>query len=256
MQRHLNKKPVLGVLGGMGPLATLYFYELLISHTQAVKDADHLDVIISGRASTPDRTAYILNNKLANPVEVIARDLASLINYGATCIAIPCNTSHYFYEELRKISSVPILNMVEDTVAMLSQRYKHIGVLATDGTVQAGLYQKACKHLDMECSVPKVQNQKKLMQIIYDQIKQGKKADLKSFLRITEDLVRQGCERIILGCTELSLIKRDEKLDDFFLDSMEVLAYYSIVACNKVPVGFSEEFYLLAADLKKQIKYA
>jgi len=250
----LNKKPVLGVLGGMGPLATLYFYELLIKHTQAVKDEDHLDVIISGRASTPDRTAYILDNKQTNPLEVLTRDLANLIDYGATCIAIPCNTSHFFYDELRKISTVPILNMVEDTVGMLSQRYKHIGVLATDGTVQSKLYQKACERLGIECSVPEKENQKKLMQIIYDQIKQGKKTDLKSFFRITEELARRGCERVILGCTELSLIKRDEKLDDFFLDSMEVLAYHSIIACGRVPVGFSEEFYLLAADFER--KYA
>ena len=106
----------LGILGGLGPMATVYFYDMLVRHTKAACDQDYLDVIINSRASTPDRTSYILGQSKENPFDIMARDAQRLVTFGADVLAIPCNTAHYFYDRLNETISVPILNMVEETV--------------------------------------------------------------------------------------------------------------------------------------------
>ena len=108
--------PVLGVLGGIGPMSTVYFYEMITAHTLAEKDQDHLDIVISSRATTPDRSAYILGESNDDPFSVMERDAEMLVRYGATVLAIPCNTAHYFYDRLQRSLPVPVLNMIQLTV--------------------------------------------------------------------------------------------------------------------------------------------
>ena len=95
-----QQHPVLGILGGLGPMSTVYFYQMLTEHTPAQCDQDHLDIVISSRATTPDRTAYILGESEDDPFAQMERDAEMLVQYGATLLAIPCNTAHYFYDRL------------------------------------------------------------------------------------------------------------------------------------------------------------
>ena len=129
----MNKTPrVLGILGGLGPMASVYFYELLTKHTKAARDQDHIDVIINSRATTPDRTAYILGQSTENPFDIMEADAHRLVTFGAEVLAIPCNTAHYFYDKLEQTAGVPILNMVEQTVLHVKQRgVKKPALLAT-----------------------------------------------------------------------------------------------------------------------------
>lgn len=233
------RHPVVGILGGLGPMAGVYFYQMLIEHTPANRDQDHLDVVLSGRASTPDRTAYILNQSREDPFTIMEQDAQNLVRYGATMIAIPCNTAHYFYDRLARSLTVPVLNMVELTVAQAkAQGCTRLGILATSGTVASHTYQRACRAAGLDYALPDEKDQEALMEIIYGQIKPGRKVDLDAFHRIAQGLQDQGCQRAVLGCTELSLIKRDYGLDDFFIDSSEVLARETIRACGKEPIGF------------------
>ena len=230
----MEKTKLLGVLGGLGPMATVYFYELLTALTDAKSDQEHIDMVISSRATTPDRTAFILGESKINPIDDMIEDAKKLVAFGAEIIAIPCNTAHYFYDQLAAAVNVPILNIVEESVACLkNDGVRRFGLLATDGTVQSGTYQKYCKAHDITCVIPDKNFQKMVMTIIYDQIKQGKRADMQSFERIEDHMRSLGCERLILGCTELSLIKRDEGLSDYFTDSLECLALATIRACGK-----------------------
>lgn len=232
---------VLGILGGLGPMATVYFYELLTRHTQAARDQDHIDVIINSRATTPDRTAYILGESAENPFDIMAADAARLVTFGADILAIPCNTAHYFYDRLNETIAIPILNMVEETVLSAKRSgCRKLGVLATTGTVQTGTYQRMCAAHGLACAVPDAAAQQCVMDVIYGDVKQGKRVDLNAFLRAAGSLRAQGCDRVVLGCTELSLVKRDEHLDAFYLDSMEVLAKSAILAFGKTPVGLDE----------------
>lgn len=234
-----QQHPVLGILGGLGPMSTVYFYQMLTEHTPAQCDQDHLDIVISSRATTPDRTAYILGESEDDPFAQMERDAEMLVQYGATLLAIPCNTAHYFYDRLARSLPVPILNMVRLTVQHAKANgCTRLGILATSGTVNSNTYQRMCRAENIDFAIPCKQNQQHLMDIIYGQIKQGKPVDLTLFHQIADELRAAGCEYAVLGCTELSLIKRDYGLDSFFIDSTEVLAKETLLACGKSPIGF------------------
>lgn len=239
----MSKTPrVLGILGGLGPMASVYFYELLTRHTKASCDQDHIDVIINSRATTPDRTAYILGQSTENPFDIMEADAHRLVTFGADVLAIPCNTAHYFYDMLNETITVPILNMVEETVLEAKRRgCRKVGVLATTGTIYTGTYARLCEKHGLACAVPDERHQKLVMDIIYNDVKGSRPVDMDKFTAVADSLRAQGCTRLILGCTELSIVKRDEKLDAFYIDSMEVLAKNAILAFGRTPIGFEEE---------------
>lgn len=235
------KKPVLGILGGLGPAATCYLYQMLTDHTPARRDQDHLDIVISSRASTPDRTAFITGESADDPFEVMERDGEMLVKYGATILAIPCNTAHYFYDRLAAALPVPVLNMPRLTVAdAKAAGCQKLGILATDGTLLSGTYQLMCRQAGLEWAEPSPEHQRAIMAVIYEQIKQGKRADMRMFAAAADDLKAQGCGMAVLGCTELSLVKRDEHLNPaFYLDSTEVLCRHTLLACGIEPLPFA-----------------
>ena len=112
---------LLGILGGLGPMSTFHFCQMLTEHTPASSDADHVDMIISSRASTPDRTAFILGKSNCDPLPVMIEEAKRLENAGAELLVIPCNTAHYFYEGLQKECRVPIINIIYETVSLLKK---------------------------------------------------------------------------------------------------------------------------------------
>ena len=173
---------MLGILGGLGPAASCYLYQMLIDHTPASCDQDHIDIVISSRASTPDRTAFIMGKSKDDPFAVMEQDGFSLVHYGATVLAIPCNTAHYFYDRLAEALPVPVLNMPRLTVAdAKAAGCTKLGILATDGTLAAETYQIACRAQGIDWAVPSPEHQQEVMSVIYDDIKQGKRADIVLF---------------------------------------------------------------------------
>jgi aspartate racemase len=240
----MEKKPLLGVLGGLGPMSTFYFCELLTSHTLVRRDSDHIDMIISSRASTPDRTAFILGKSADDPLPVMRQEAARLVSAGADLIVIPCNTAHYFYQGLAAHVAVPMLNIIEETVLHLKRRgVTTMGLLATEGTVRSGAYEKICRAHGLTCLVPTESQQAAISSLIYDDIKQNRPTDTKRLLEIARHLRARGCEQIVLGCTELSLLKPMLPRGEGFVDSLEVLAYRTILACRKTPIGFDPSFF-------------
>lgn len=227
---------VLGVLGGMGPLATQLFYRQIIERTEASCDQDHVDMILFNHASMPDRTTAILTGHTEELFAALAEDAKRLEKTGATAIAIPCNTSHYFADRLQGEVSIPIINMIRETakhIAKLEKPVKCVGILATDGTINSGLYQKACEEQGIKPIVPSPKNQALVMKIIYEGIKGGKPIDYNDFITIEGELSANGCQAAILACTELSCFKEIYRLPDYYIDAMEVLADRSIEACGK-----------------------
>ena len=232
----MQQKPCVGVLGGMGPMSTVYYYELLTRYTPAGCDQEHLDVLISSHAATPDRTAYILGEIQADPCPVMLADAQKLVTAGATLLTITCNTAHYFYDRLQSQLPIPILHMlrcaVQDAKAAGCTR---LGILATTGTMRTGIYQAVCDAEGIECVLPSPEDQEGLMEIIYGQIKNGREPDLAHFNRIADTLRAQGCQKAVLGCTELALINRDYHLDGFFIDTIDSLARHTVRACGLTP---------------------
>lgn len=223
----------LGVIGGVGPLSTAYFMEVLINSTDAQVDQDHIDMIVLNHAKIPDRTAYILDNSMPNPVPYMIDDAKNLESYGAEIIVTPCNTAHYFYKELSDAVSVKFINMIDETALFLQEQgVKTAGVLATNGTITTELFQDALLKVGITPIIPSEINQQSVMDIIYDNIKASKPVELEKFRTIVNELRLNGCEKVILGCTELSVLKREYSLTNFYVDSLEVLVNKSIIACG------------------------
>ena len=229
-----GQKPRLGILGGMGPQATQIFYQRILDRTDAERDQEHLPTLILSDTEMPDRTAAILSGKGEQVCRRLLEDALLLERNGCTAIAIPCNTSHFFVDTLQEQLNVPIINMVQETCRVLAARgCRRVGILATDGTVQTGTYQKACATLGMEAVAPDEDTQKLVMSIIYDEIKKGEKGSREKFAAIDRALRAMDCDAAILGCTELSVYRVYHGLPDFYVDALEVLVEQSILTCGK-----------------------
>ena len=226
-------KGKLGVLGGMGPQATAIFYQRLIDHTLAAADQEHLPTLILSDSQIPDRTAALLSGDTQAVEERLLADAKVLENWGATAIAVPCNTSHAFLPGLQGKISVPIVNMIQETAAALrSSGAKRVGILATDGTLSMGLYHAALKRVGIEPVSPSPETQKLVMDLIYNQIKKGERGKGATLVAIDAALHGLDCDRAVLACTELSVCKDWHHLPDFYLDAMDVLADKCITMCG------------------------
>ena len=227
---------ILGIIGGMGPMATQLLYKNIIENTDASCDQEHIDMIILNHATIPDRTKAIKSKNTYEVFDCLLKDAKMLEKNGADAIAIPCNTSHYFWEELQKKIDIPIINMIYETVNYIktkSPKIKKIGLLATDGTVYTKIYNKECEKVGIECILPDDETQKIVMDIIYNQIKKGEKGNLEDFSKIDIYLKKSGCEAAILACTELSCFRENHELADFYVDALDVLCKKSITMCGK-----------------------
>jgi aspartate racemase len=223
----------LGVIGGLGPIATVAFLEKIILMTDATSDQEHMDMIIYNSPSIPDRTSFILGRSTENPVIPMIMTGGRLVEQGVDCIAIPCITAHYFYKELSEAIGCPVINMIRQTAANLKDcDVGTTGIAATDGTLAGRLFQKELDAQGIRSIVPSEKMQRHLMEIIYDNIKAGLAPDMDKFAQISAELRRNGAETIILGCTELSLIKRDGEIGPGYLDVLDVLAQSSVLACR------------------------
>lgn len=229
----MDKQAKLGVLGGMGPQASQTFYQFVLDRTDASKDQEHVPTLILSDTGMPDRTAAILSGNTA-PLYSRMLDGARLLEKcGCTVLAIPCNTSHYLVDRLQGEIGIPILHMIRETAKLLAaQGKKRPGVLATDGTIRTGLYQKEFAALGLEAAVPDPDTQKLVMSIIYDEIKQGEKGSREKFARIDKAIRRLGCDCAVLACTELSVFATWHPLPPFYIDAMMVLAERAIAACG------------------------
>lgn len=225
----------LGVIGGLGPMASAYFLQLLTQMSDAQTDQEHMEILMYSKPAIPDRTKYIIGESEENPAPDMIMAGKKLKEMGADILAIPCITAHYFHKELEDEIGLPIIHAVEETVSCLEEKQlTQAGILATDGTIRSGLFQKALEQRGIRPVLPDAESQKKVMEIIYQQIKTGKSVDLESFYGISEEMSGQGAQVILLACTELSLIKRDHDLPTGYLDVMEVLARKAVQSCNRV----------------------
>ncbi|GAB6106395.1 cysteate racemase [Fusibacter bizertensis] len=226
----------LGVIGGMGPLATSMFYERIIERTLANCDQEHLNMIIFNHATMPDRTKAILSGEHQMFLEQMKSDLNAMETLGVSYIAIPCNTSHYFMEQIKAMTYLKVIDMVEETALAIRQRFgvgARVGILATHGTIFSGTYEKACTANDLIYIKPNPKMQDQVMKVIYD-IKADCFADVHEFESIVMSMVNDyQCDAVILACTELSIIQLGKVASSFCVDAMDVLVEKSIVYAGK-----------------------
>lgn len=223
----------LGIIGGLGPMATVYFLQLVTQMNNAKTDQEHIEILLHSKPQIPDRTRYILGQSTENPMPQMIQVGKELAKQGAELIAIPCITAHYFQKKLAEYIGIPIINAIEETSFYLENaNISKVGIMATDGTIESGLFQKSLDEKNIRFIFPDSEKQRQVMHIIYENIKAGKSVDMFLFQDIAMQLFDSGAQAVLLACTELSLVKRDYPLGAGFLDVMEILARRAVLTCG------------------------
>jgi aspartate racemase len=230
---------IIGVLGGMGPEATLSLFEKIIANTPATRDQEHLRVLIDSNPKIPDRTPAILGQG-ESPVPAMVESGRALERAGADFIVIPCVSAHFFLDEIRAHLTVPILSLF-DAVAEELERQQPVpgtvGFLATTGTLHGGKFRERLRGSGIETLVPDLDDQKRVMSVIY-RVKAASpgsgRDEMRSELRsVVGALVARGAQGIVAGCTEVPLVLGPEDVPVPFFDSLLILARAAIVRAGR-----------------------
>jgi len=226
---HTVKIPLLGVLGGMGPLAAADFLAKLVAETPAARDQEHIPYVAYGVPQIPERPAAILHNG-ESPLPHMLRGIATLKQAGATTIAIACNTAHYWYDDLVHQGGLPILHIADAVCDMLAERgitAGNIGLLGTDGTVHAGFFQQrfAARGLGCLLNTREDQDQLVLPAIACVKLNQLQRAHELAVQGVTR-LRDAGARAVVLACTEtpVAIDYADSPVSDDCIDATRALA--------------------------------
>lgn len=222
----------LGIFGGMGPEATADLYQQILQLVPAKKDQQHIPTIIYSNPKVPDRMAAIRNGG-TEILPYLQFSVRKLEQSGASFIAIPCNTVHYFYDDMVNEVDIPIINMIRETAVETHERHpdkKKIGLLATSGTIESGLYNAELEKLGYEVIVPNDSIETNMVMRAVAGIK------AKTVPQFNEDLLAiagqylkdQGAEVIVLGCTEIPLAYNPNRVDLPVVNATKVLAERSV----------------------------
>ena len=228
-------KKSIGILGGMGPMATADLFTKIVANTKASSDSEHIRIYIDNNSAIPDRTAAILEAG-ADPVPYMTDSLRKLEACGADCIIVPCNTAHYFVPQLQKLTDVPFVSILEATASACANDHpgKTAAILASKGTLSTGLYGKALAAHQVKYLIPDASMQDALMRVIYQGVKAG--ADPESYRAdmeyVLDGLKEHGADYFILACTELPLAFTNLGLTHITVDPTLELAKASIRFCG------------------------
>jgi aspartate racemase len=228
-------KKTIGILGGMGPEATAYFFGLIIKNTKAEKDQEHIPVIIYSNPEVPARTDAILE-KGESPLPHLLEGTRVLRQAGADFIAMPCVTAHYFLDEIVAREKASFLSLVDETVLYAQRKMpglKKAGLISSTGTLKSRLFHDAFAKEEIEVFGPEDEEQERVMEAIFG--KKGVKAGFTSgrpreiIQGIAKTLIKRGAEAIIAGCTEVPLVLKEEDIEVPLIEPLQILAEASIL---------------------------
>lgn len=219
-----------GVIGGLGPFATLDFFERVLKRTRAQREQDHLRLLIDNNTKVPDRNAH-MRGEGPSPGPALAASARGLQDAGADFIVMACNTTHAWEAEIRAAITVPFLSMVKETVDVVADlRPESVGVLAVDACLASGLYQNALTAAGIKPLLLTADSQKTFMELIY-RIKFGDSSDTvkRAMTTLARKLEAQGAEVIIAGCTEIPIVLTADDLEGELINSTDVLVERTIL---------------------------
>ena len=224
------KEKIIGIIGGMGPAATSDVFRRILQLTSVEKDQEHIHIIIDNNPKIPDRSQAIFG-KGESPVPAMIESGKMLQTAKADFIIIPCNTAHFFYDELKGHLRIPIVHMIREVAKKIHKEFPNVrkaGLLSTRGTIKAGLYQKELIDFDIEMIKPDERVQDMVTEAIYGRegIKSGylQGKSKKLIYNAIDNLINNGAELIIGGCTEIPLVVDSETVPLPFINSNQVLA--------------------------------
>lgn len=226
-----------GIIGGMGPVATIDLYQKIIEQTPAKKDQDHVHVIIDSYPQIEDRTDYILNGG-KSPVDKLIESAKRLENAGADCLIMPCNTAHYFANDIEKAVSIPLIHIVKCSAGTIKEKYpctKKIGLIATTGTIKSGVYSNILSTYGIDIVILDENTENDIMDCIYKGVKAGKMEEyIPLFQKCIDKITSLGADLLIAGCTEIPLLLPHINTKLTIIDATYELAKFTVkYALNK-----------------------
>lgn len=229
----------IGIIGGLGALASCDLYQKIISLTPANKDQDHIPLIIDSNSQIPDRTSFIMGESSIDPTLHFIQSAKNLKNCGCDDIAIACNTAHFFAEAIEKEVDVKILHIAKIAINAVKKEFpnaKKIAIIGTTGTKKAGIYDKILKQNSYEIVEFDERTTKDIMACIYDGVKAGK---TKEYIDLFNDIIKRiDADVFIAACTEIPMLLPYLKSDVKFIDATLELARF-IVSYSKGEVEFN-----------------
>lgn len=228
---------VIGVLGGLGPWATLDLFEKILRLTPAQRDQDHLRLIIDNNPKIPDRSPAILGDG-EDPTPALVAAARNLEGAGADLIVIPCNTAHAFYGPIAAAVRIPVLHIMEEVAAAAREHLpglRRVGVLATRATMVARLYHRAFEHVGVQVLGPDRAGQDVVNRAIYG-VKAGQTGPevTRGLVEVARPLIgASGVQAIVLGCTELPFVLRPGDVPVPVFDSNLILAQAAVRAATQ-----------------------
>ena len=228
----IRNRKVIGIIGGMGPMATADLFKKIIENTEASTDQEHLHVLIDSDTDIPDRTQCILDGNDA-PLSFLTASAKRLTEAGADLLIMPCNTAHHYYAQLKASMDVPVLNMPELSAKYCAEKgYDCVGILATEGALSAGVCDPYFEELGIRLVLPSRQGVKKLMRLIYSEVKAGKPCHPELLSRELLNMALEGAEAFLLACTELPLVFEGQNGPLPFIDPTLILARAAVSAAG------------------------
>ena len=228
-------KKTIGILGGMGPEATAYFFELIIRKTKVERDQDHIPVIIWSNPEIPARTDAIFKEG-PSPAPLLVEGVRRLRKAGADFVVMPCVTAHYFFDEVVAQEKFPFLNILDEAFQWTKKNLpglKKAGLISSTGTLKSRLFHDAFRRGGIEVAGPEDEEQEQVMEAIIG--KKGIKAGYtegkpkKIIVDTAHRLIDRGAEAIIAGCTEVPLVLREEDISVPLIEPMCIMAEAAIV---------------------------
>jgi aspartate racemase len=226
------KEKIIGIIGGMGPEATVDVFSKIVAATPSRKDQDHLRVIIDNNPKVPSRFKFIMGDG-EDPLPVLIGMAEQLERYGADLLLIPCNAAHHFYDEIQQKVGIPVLHIAEETrhyLESMDPMPGRVGLMASGSTAKSGVYQKAFQGSGIQLILPESKDQQIISEAIYS-FKQGVRGRKikRELMEVAQSLANAGAHVIILGCTELPLILGKSRGSPIiFVDGNQVLAQAAV----------------------------
>ncbi len=223
-------KKTIGIIGGMGPAATVDLFHLIVENTSASCDQEHIHILIDCNTLIPDRTSAIINGT-ESPIKELRLSADRLVEAGADFLILPCNTAHYYIDEIREGISVPVIDMIEETARFVKQSgCSSAIILCTEGTRKTGVYTDRFMKQGIQTVYPDSELQEEVNRIIYEGVKNGRTDyDVSKFNKLLGDLEQKTESLTVLGCTELPIAERWFHLKGNFINPTYILACSAIL---------------------------
>lgn len=239
----MNEKSekIVGIIGGMGPEATVDMMQKVIRATPAKDDIDHIRMLVDNNPKIPSRIKAIIEGTGESPAPCMIEMARNLVKWGANLLVIPCNTAHYYYEAVQSAVNVPVLNMIDlavNAITAENSEFRRPGLLASTGVIMTGLYKKCFEKKGLSLITPSDSVQETVMMAI-QQIKTGHfgEREIEIVNTAAKKLTLAKADVLIVACTELSIISSALKSDVRLYDTSQILAEAVVAAAGKGAQG-------------------